>query len=1581
MSNYPKNIKTLYGQRSRLHKEEEQYKLLIDQLSEKDDDAIRKEAQKVKDQIKITQAAINKSITNLYADPLADPLAQIKESDPILLLPLRMETRFAKGGNELWVRVYPDDIAINNHEKSLTESEKKGGMYYWNVLWKQSTATDFEEQKKKAWTQIVNHFGANRARWIIRKTKPLKLGIGEDFISITNEQDLDPGVVEIKTQAWSEAARSYVMPDLVKLRLYIGSKMVLEVTGNPIPQPLQVGPDPKAKTSSANGPDWKDTGLAWLEDFDESVSAGMGFRIDLTAITSYNSQDGFSLITVIGIRTLYEKSPVVVPPPVAGASALGDLFQNHIYTPKGLSLIPQGTPTNNTDDKNSGYSERPEFSEDKWLLEQRPWSAETDPDKIEDGRILAASLGLDVDFFLRTNHCHQADHADAVAMNKALFPATLGFYLRHLLHPLFTVDDLENIRSFFCSNITGRGPLPVIAVGSQPYGILPVTNFKKFQWIAADKNHKLFQNLISLLSSFDTTVQSQAGTVAKLGQAAEPHVLLDEILRLYPNSETFFQRVGYSADFLRNCLNQAVAVVPNPLVEQLIKSVSNYNGVVTEGILQLQKIIYERPALSLDRNRLVDIVPVSEQKPVSVPQNIPNSLSGGENYITWLARIYGRFSSIGIERNYFTSNDPPINPPLLFILLKHSMLVQLYKCVFHWLSVAQYLSPDIQLFNNGATAPEFIGAKEFLNIFKNREDISPMELLLLDDRHISNLVQGETIAEHVLRNTDDILNDIIRRDRMRRRRTSPEILNDFNYLKEYNSSIDYLGTIPSAKIERCFVEHLDSLSYRLDAWQTGLAFKKLSLNKDAKLVSGTVIGAYGWLENLKASSNKVMMKESDLPVELQPGNGADIIKSNADGGYIHAPSLTQAKAAALLRNGYLHHHDTNDPGMMAINLNSSRVQKAMVLFEGIQKGHPIGELLGYRLERHLHDQPFPLDKHIPALRGKFSLGGTTVPNPGDDHDLPTATQENKPDGWTARLDGLAIVNEIKSGRPYPFGIKALPPTGDEATAIQQGIDDLFDCFDAMKDMIIAESIHQLVQGNTERAGALLKTINELKPPAKFEFIETPRKPLETLTHRACLLFNPGDFTNPANPWKGVDLSPRAMTEPGLNEWLGEIIGPPELIQCFVIETNSGTSAMVSVQDLNLQPIDLVYIAPNQFGKDESSLSKRISYYYRDLQQLKESEEIIIHYDKSDKNNLTFSEILPLLNLLRDTITNAKPLDAADFDLSPYPARTNFRNLKIENSRGGIIDIGVLAKRKEALQLIVEGLIKKLKKIIDNPTRKICGEIRNCLLECSAFEITNGFPVSSVGESKDMQVELISQSQQVIMEMQKIVDSTGKVSADEKQLMQTFTLFFGAPFKVMPVFHFNKIESDEIERSDVVAGSYKNEEALFKYISGKTNISYKKLLQHWLNQVVYIKSKIARFETTRLMYNSFQEKQLDVHVMQLPYDAGDSWLGLEFPAGQEALKGKLSMLVHHYPQAKEPDWATSDFSGLVLDEWTEEIPGDEELTGVTFQYNQPDSQPPQALLLAISAFEGGQWDWEKLNDILIDTLDRAKKKSG
>lgn len=1584
MSNYKTSIDDLYNLKSTLKKLKDEHILLQEPPADNGDRLRwRKHLNIIEKKITQTTVGIQGSTSTLYADPLTDPLLQIEEANPILLFPLRLETRFANAGTELWIRVYPDEIAIHTHEAALTASEVKAGSYYWRHLWKNSTSSlaEFAAERKKAWSQVANRFGVNRTAWILLKTRPTNLPANEDFSTMA-EADFDTGNVETKTQSWSEAAKSYVMPDLLKLRMYIGGNLVLETFGNPIVQPLPVSPDPMRATAPADL-DWKGTELAWLEDFDEAVKVGMAFKINLSTISTYDASQGISRITVMGVRTLFDQSPLVVPPPVAGAAAVESLLKNHQYTTRGLEFVTQGTPTNNTDEKRSGYREDLTFDEKQYEQDLLPSSQSRNSDEMDDEEVLAHALGLDPDVFQKLKNGQNRDHGDAVSMNKALYPATLGFFLRHLLHPLFKAEETEIIRSFFCSYVTGRGPVPALRTGPQPYGILPTSNFKTFQTSKADKDYKLFQKLKELLNRLDIVYETLIPGVPKLGQPKDPHVILDEILGLYPNSETFYQRIGYGEDFLRNVLRKPpTPTQPPTLLEQLIKSFSTFTGPEPEGILALKKIVWERTTLPLNRSKLVDVVAASETKNILIPDAL-GAIHQGKNYIQWLADLYVRENTpfTGIQNDYYGGNDNRVETPILYELLKHGMLLQLYKGVFHWLSSHGFLDPKLALFSNGAVASDFIASKEYLNFFSHQEDISPMELMMAQAPSLPFLGPGQTAASYFLTNTKDILKEI---STIFRRRVTPEILHDFKDLNEFFAALQYLGDLTTARLERTMIEHIDCLTYRLDAWQTGLFYKKLEMNRNTGVATGTVLGAYGWLENLKPAK-VTLMNETDLPLELRPGTGMPIIRADAQGGYIHAPSLTQAKAAALLRNAYLHHHDPADPEMMAVNLNSTRLRKALEMYEGIQMGHSINELLGYRLERFLHDQASPLDQYIPALRKTFPLGGTTLSNAGGTVEGPLASSTlNKPAAWVARLDGLAIVNAIKGNNNYPFGLPPtqLPATGAEADVMKEGIVDLFDCIDAMKDLMVAESIHQIVQGNTERAGALLKSIHEFKPPAKFESMQTPRTPAEILTHRASIIFKSGDFNNVPNPWPSIDMSPRALTEPWLNEWLGEIIGPPDTFQCLVTNTQSNTEYTLTLQDLNVQPIDLVYLVPMQFDKEDSAFSQRLAYYHRVDRNLHEEVTVEIHYDKAKKSNPSFADVLPLLKLLKEVVTNAKALDAADFDLKQYQGKANARNLNVEKSLANptrIVDVGLLLKRKEKLKEALELLIKKLSTAVDSRLTT-CATIRERLIECCAFEIRDAFPKSSVGEDRELRAVLVDQSRNVIIQLDKMLTVANQpTNTNAEDIVQSFGVFFGPAFKVLPVFHFSEKENDEVDRVAFVQDAYGAKEDIFSFITAKTNVSQEKHIQHWLDEILYLRPKLATFETTRLMYNSFREKQLDVKIMQLPYEKNDSWLGLEFPADLTLGKGKLSMLFSAFPQNQTPDWK-GDFSGLLLDEWVEEIPGKEELTGITFQYNQPDSQPAQALLLAISPGEGAQWTWDKLSDILDDTLRRAKQRA-
>ena len=64
----------------------------------------------------------------------------------------------------------------------------------------------------------------------------------------------------------------------------------------------------------------------------------------------------------------------------------------------------------------------------------------------------------------------------------------------------------------------------------------------------------------------------------------------------------------------------------------------------------------------------------------------------------------------------------------------------------------------------------------------------------------------------------------------------------------------------------------------------------------------------------------------------------------------------------------------------------------------------------------------------------------------------------------------------------------------------------------------------------------------------------------------------------------------------------------------------------------------------------------------------------------------------------------------------------------------------------------------------------------------------------------------------------------------------------------------------------------------------------------------------------------------------------------------------------------------------MDEWTEVIPGNRETTGVAFNYDRPNSEPPQTWLLVLPAARDGNWSWDELLAAVNDALDSAKRRA-
>ena len=107
--------------------------------------------------------------------------------------------------------------------------------------------------------------------------------------------------------------------------------------------------------------------------------------------------------------------------------------------------------------------------------------------------------------------------------------------------------------------------------------------------------------------------------------------------------------------------------------------------------------------------------------------------------------------------------------------------------------------------------------------------------------------------------------------------------------------------------------------------------------------TGVYLGAYAWLEDLRPAPPR------GIPVELPPdleqafGQGAPIVRDPRNGGYIHAPSLPQARTAAVLRSGYLA-NATPIPG--GIGVLDAGLVGALALY-GLPVAHATAAVLVY----------------------------------------------------------------------------------------------------------------------------------------------------------------------------------------------------------------------------------------------------------------------------------------------------------------------------------------------------------------------------------------------------------------------------------------------------------------------------------------------------------------------------------------------------------------------------------------------------------------------------------------------------------
>jgi hypothetical protein len=1680
---------------------------------------------------------------------LADPRESVVEWDarePVLLFPVRLETRWL--GDELLVRVFPDDCLIDSFEPELSEREYDAVERYWVDVWR---AGGDEIGHRSAWRALVASLGSGRGDFTAHRhepqnpaaDRPVKAAPEDVVLVIVDRPPLSAGDIaalatfwatvwhagddrEAAQQAraeleadigsaaragelvaqyapvnlaespalpltradvdaqvafiqfpdhptgadtsWTRPPTAVLLPERFVLLGYVDGALVLEQLGAPLPERVVVGPDPSDEAGALRTVDGSLTTpdeLRWLFDFDRAVIDGLGFRVPITASIA----GGLDRLLVVGLRTSSDAAEA--------KAELETLLEHHRHGRAGFDLVAQGTPTNNTEQVGSGV-QRGDDSDATFRDPFDPAPAFTpapDPLDRSDGEWLAQWLGVDPAVLAPVTGSAGRDQLEARAMQTALWPATLGYMLGTLMQPVLSERTLDETRRFFTTYVSGRGPVPALRIGSQPYGILATTAFSRMRFSRKDS---FLGDLHALLQAARADWSALASGVGRVGLGSDPQVTLLDVVGLNATSVEFHQRYAESLDEFYNRTNLWGAGAS-------WLAALHATGALEDGVALLRRLGYDGDATPdiLERvffgaqqrlqGPLVDDGPLSETAPIRA------YTADGRNYLAWLADA-ARVSLDAVRREDGFADDAPT--ALLYLLLRHALLIgywetalglQLEAGQIDATALAQ-LRKEHPFVHVGQEAPEGAGESHFAQLYRFDAAITGDEATLVVDHITTQLGQASGVW----------------------------------LLDSQLAALDRLRDVPTARLERLLAEHVDTCSYRLDAWMTGLVHERLAALGER---SGIHLGAFGWLEDVRPRRRNLeqIALDDDLAQLFDADGTSPLVRDPANGGHMHAPSLNHAVTAAVLRSGYLAHATPSRPDAFAVDLSSRRVRAALDVIDGMRNGQSLGALLGYRLERGLHDRHAvaEVDAFVFALRKAFPLVADRLDETRTDDDVPIEAIEAR-----NVVDGLALVTHVrKSGnRSYPFGLPLPAATSAQAAAVDAEAQALLDLHDAIADLTLAEGVHQAVVGNIDRAAATLDAFGRASLPLEPQVVQTPRSGI-AITHRVALHIRPQD--DPLqSPIAGVAVTPRAIGEPALNAWLAGRLPDPATVVCTVgwddPAAGARVSATVTQADLGLQPLDLLALLSVGDEQAMSELDARVLLHVQRTAAPRPDARLRVTYTTRVPGKLTtFFELAPLVESLRALALRSRPLRASDAALpnqaSPaMDASVDSTADRATEVKSRLEAVGAALRSAAADPLLADpaanraavlnGIDALLDDLTDELTRAASfGIAQTDWSDLAAFRAQLFTDVLAAAEAlvarfgdrldrfdvmldrfdglpgspTDAEHVLILQQAELIVS----TSPTSPVPADFKsavlarratfaqkraqfRALQTtaVTTLSGLLDAVQSLLPLDALDAEGFDlaqfedRIVAYAGSMAGRaEAVADAIEARVAAALSALDTHgsaatgparvaaleeahrallgddarlvpeftleteqgaewrnavlaseggapfahlaadhdvpvddWLHGIARVREKLGHWEHVLLTSAPLGLTEPDLTPIQLPYRAGDPWLGLEYP--QETLIDSDRLLyTARYDVPFDPG---EPQCGLLIDEWTEVLPSEMQTTGVAFHFDRPSSEPPQAWLLVVPPDPTDAWAWADVVDALHETLEAARLRS-
>lgn len=1422
-----------------------------------------------------TRDDLHRNMAQLH-DELAGSLVGLLGNDitlegdtPLVLLPVRIEVRSTADQTALRVRIFPDAVHVEALDEGIDERELAAGVAYWKQVWSSGDT-------QAPWPAMLTAVGARRAPWVAQAMRPLNLDA---------RLGADPKFPQPPARSGNTAVVR-TMPDRFYVRVEQDDAEPLTVHGAVIPDELPIGLRDEASLVPLKLDEFDmpplDASMKWLADYAEAERVGMAVTVKLP----FGGRPVRKLV-VYGVRAGL--------PSAEGSERLERLIRSHRFT-DGAEFLAQGTPTNNTESAMTSWSRRtPAGPPD---IAGASAAAEG-----SNASVTASALGVSLAQMMTLPGATDVEQRRAAAFNTALWTTTWKEAVEHISQAgrnngdkRLDIPELEAVRELWIDSVRGRGPLPALRLGRQPYGLLPVV-MTDASWQPVHGGfveERLVPFLHRSVRPFWNAAQSAVATITNRPlDTALPDILgTDAVLRtLRVRSAVPHGQIFNTAEaWVLPDLGQHKAQDQITETMNLVGGVE-WGEVGSNDLLGKNTRTLALPLVHETDNQFILNLLASTPLPDAAPASVLQVL------LAHAAEVERDNREKLVAPELKTTVREAING---LHLEDHTLLLDAYEAV------------QAQKFDDSSVE----AAASALT-----KEVGRLDMRVLADRHPIPAFAPATILQQVAGEDPTIA--IHRLSSKQGMQFIGEIFHAGQWSAKFRAALETIAGIDSADERRLLLsETLDCCSHRLDAWITAAASRRLRRMRQ-RGAGGAFIGAYGWLENI----------ELRTPAPAGQVDEKDVLHDGGDGGFIHAPGLNQAATAAVLRSGRLTHR-RGDPNNEAldIDLSSARVRDALSLLEGMRHGQSLGALLGYRLERRLHERSghgVELDRFIYVLRTLAPLRAGKLTEPAQQVEESLAARDV--------VDGLKLMELAWSviQAKLVIGPKDAPyiqppqvwnaPTPAEADLVKAAIADLQSTHDAVADLLLAESVHQLVVGNPARAAATMDVLGagEAVPPEP-DVVRTPRAGI-TISHRIAILIA-GTSTQPYRGWNAD--APRSRAEPRLEAWAQGVLGDPAAIR--IVSDNLKTLA-----DAGLSALDVLYDADGDTVAG-STLGRRLR----------------LTFELTDKELPLLAPVWELAAMLRARLAAGRALDVADLG---FPVSE-------DEQRREPNSVEILDRAKTAKQELIAAAVT------------------------GSWEAMAPYGIRPAASSPTLDLSVDEQARALaamVDEAQRRVSAAGQLllraevakppAVIAELARQTIAVVFGAQFLALPLLGEAKnIGSDPWAKAAGPAG-----------VGARPGAD----IRPWLARAGVLRPAVSMYGET-LLVREAQGRPAHLRVVQTPADAYGTWAALPFPDRKPPKEPLRSMVAE---VAGDPGTdLTGSLAGVVLDEWVEILPKRVEVgdlanetelkdvttTGIALNANAPGARPPQAILIALSA-DGAAWNGERLAKVLDEALALAQ----